>query len=305
MAYDPLVVASYYSSVFPARNDVYSHWTGGGWRPVRSPMTPEIVLAGLTGKGPSISGYMIAPGSVTHSVAVDFDSDDGYSRAVQLAATMYDAGIPAYTETSRRGGHLWCVLDAQLPAVAVRAALRGLIQAAHLPDNDPKIEIRPGSDTIADDGLGHCLRLPLMPHPKTGQRGEFVDALGNPVGRSMAEILLNLETVAKSATTFLRWAEYWKRPPVSHVPSRYGPPHEPFPEETSTASELLRSLWGVQNATPGRSVHCPAHDDQMASLSILRDDRRVICKAGYCVLNNDDHGRGTYELRKLAPTSQD
>lgn len=36
---------------------------------------------------------------------------------------------------------------------------------------------------------------------------------------------------------------------------------------------------GVMNARPGRTVRCPQHEDRAASLSILADDRRAICKA--------------------------
>jgi hypothetical protein len=39
----------------------------------------------------------------------------------------------------------------------------------------------------------------------------------------------------------------------------------------------------------------------MPSLSILKDDQRVICFSPSCVLNNNGHGRGTYELTKMAP----
>jgi hypothetical protein len=39
---------------------------------------------------------------------------------------------------------------------------------------------------------------------------------------------------------------------------------------------------GVLNARPGRTVRCPRHEDRSASLSILRDDRRAICKAASC-----------------------
>ena len=97
--------------VFAARNDVYSHWTADGWRPVREPLTGETVIAGLQGTGPSISGYMIAPGSVSHVAALDFDTDNGLEQAFALASFMGSHGLPAYVETSRRGAHLWCLLD--------------------------------------------------------------------------------------------------------------------------------------------------------------------------------------------------
>ncbi len=312
MTYDPLQVATVYAATFPARDDVYSRWTDQGWRPVREPLTGEVILAGLTGTGPSISGYMIAPGSVSHVLAYDFDTDNGFEQAFQLALFMEKEGLPAYVETSRRGAHLWCVMDQVKPAVAIRAAARGLLQAADLPDQDEHIEIRPGSDrvdaewhthvsgAVVGTGLGHALRLPLMPHPKTGKTGRMLHPNGSRLGATMAEILLTMEWA--SADSLVEWGSRWRRPPLTHLPPEYHNPHD-FPEDTSTASEILRELWGVHNARPGASVRCPAHEDKMPSLSILRDDRRAICKAGHCVLNNNDHGRGTYELRKLAPVA--
>jgi hypothetical protein len=320
VAYDPLQVATVYAATFAARTDVYSIWVVGpdpekpiGWRPVREPLTPEVVLAGLTGKGPSLSAYMIAPGSTSHVLAYDFDTDDGLSQAYTLSRFMVTQGLPSYVETSRRGAHLWCILDRALPAVAIRMAARGLLQGAGLPDTDDHIEIRPGSDrvdaewhehvegAVVGSGLGHALRLPLMPHPKTGKQGRLLYPSGTPIPGTLADIILAMDWAP--ADKLLVWAERYKPPPVERIPPKHSKPHEPFPEDPSTASELLRTLWGVPNAAPGRSVRCPAHEDKMPSLSILRDDRRVICKAGHCVLNNNDHGRGTYELRKLAPTS--
>lgn len=316
MAYDPQHVASYYAAIFPARNDVYSQWTPAGWRPVREPLTGEIVLAGLTGKGPSISGYMIAPGSTSHVLAIDFDTDNGLEQAFTLAQIMVANNLPAYVETSRRGAHLWCLLDDALPAIVIRSAARALLQAADLPSDDDHIEIRPGSDhvdaewhqhvsgAVVGEGLGHALRLPLMPHPKTGKTGQMLDANGDPVGRTMAEIILAMEEA--SAEDLAAWAERWKRPPVAYIPSEHRAPTS-FPEDNSSASEILRELWNVPNAAPGRVVSCPAkeyhsHGDIHKGLKIMPDDRRVICYKAGCILHKDGHGRGTHELRTLAPT---
>lgn len=296
--YDPLSVADYYRHLFPARNDVYSRWTQRGWRPLREPLTAGVVIDGLTGRGPSISGFMIAPPGVSHTAAIDFDRDDGLEQAFRLTRLMAADDMPAYVESSRRGAHVWMTFDQVAPARLIRAALRGMLQALELDAHDPKIELRPGTDTVADDGLGHALRLPLMPHPKTGKRGSFMHASGDPVGKTVADIMLNMEAASSEKLTV--WAERYQPPPVAHIPKDMRRPHEPFPEDDSTASEILRELWGVERAVPGRSVKCPAHEDSSPSLSILRDDKRAICKAPHCILNNNDRGRGTYELRSLA-----
>ena len=293
MAYSPIQVASYYAHLFAARQDVYSKWVDGvGWRPVRGPLIPEVILAGLSRSGPSISGYM---GATTHVVALDFDTDNGLDQAFQVARFV-DA--PAYVETSRRGAHLWMVLDRVVPAIAARAALRGLIQSAGLPD-DPHIELRPGADTIKEDGLGFALRLPWMPHPKTGVIGDMYNAQHEVMGPTIAAALLDIEWA--DTDTFLAWGERWVRPPVTDIPRTLREPRDDYPDDTTKASDILREMWGVANATPGRNARCPAHDDKVASLSILKDDRRAICHAGGCLLNNGDRGRGTYELRQLAP----
>ncbi len=52
---------------------------------------------------------------------------------------------------------------------------------------------------------------------------------------------------------------------------------------------------GVLNAKPGRTVRCPQHDDRAASLSILPDDKRAICK-GSCEWS----GRGVIAADVLA-----
>jgi len=302
--YEPLQVTLLYSNLFPARNDVYSHWTKDGWRPIREPMTPEIVLAGLTGNGPSISGFMIAPGNTSHSVAVDFDGESGFVDSLLLGRTMVEAGVPAYVEKSRRGAHLWCILDKPCPAVAIRMALRGLLQSAGLPPVDPKIELRPGTDTISEGGLGHALRLPLMPHPTTGFRGKMLDPLsGAPIGNTAAEVILAVDYA--SSATFLAWAEKYQRPPAV-VDHEHRNPREHPPDDGASAAELLRSLWGAHDAVPGKVIACPAksfhsHGDIHKGCRVFPDDKRVMCHKPGCILNNDGRGRGTYEIRKLAP----
>ena len=317
MAYDPLDVAAVYAAQFAARTDVYSRWTDDGWRPVRDTLTAEVALAGLTGTGPSISGYMIGPGSTSHILAFDFDTDNGLEQAITLATYMYDHGLPAYIETSRRGAHLWCLLDHVAPAVAIRAAARGLLQGAGLPSDDPHIEIRPGSDTIDAEwhphvtgavvgtGLGHALRLPLMPHPKTGRRGRMLGPTGIPMAGTLAQIMLALQDA--STEKLLEWGGRWHRPPLSGLPTAHRNARE-YPEDDASASELLRQLWGAHDAVPGKVISCPAtafhtHGDVHKGCRVFPDDRRVMCHKAGCILNNDGKGRGTYELRKLAPTA--
>ncbi len=309
--YRPIDIATVYVSMFPARTDVYAEWTDDGWRPVRHELTAQRAYDALTKKAPSVSGYMIAPGSRSHSFALDFDSESGADQATTIGRAAWEQGIPVYVEPSRRGAHLWGVLEVVAPARAIRNALRTLIRDAGHDPEDPKIELRPGSDTVDaeyDDGgnvigtgLGHAIRLPFMPHPKTGIGGRLVDPVSSePIGSSIGESLLNFQLVPWDwfADAAMRWAP---KPSPLRVSAWLRKPKAPLPEDDGSASDLLRELWGCQNAAPGRTVRCPAHDDKKSSLNILRDDKRAICMASGCVLNNDDRGRGTWELRHMAP----
>jgi hypothetical protein len=308
MAYEPLSVATYYIALFAPRQDVYNVWTDKGWRPKRKPLTPEVVLAALSKKGPSVGAYMIAPGNVSSMLAFDFDTKDGWEQALQLGQTMLDLGLTAYVETSRRGAHLWSPIDALMPAKTIRKAARSLLESA-LHSQDPHIEIRPGSDTVEaiwedghvlGNGLGHPLRLPCMPHPKTGKFGKMHHPNGRPVGGSLAEVLLNIDQTP--AALIEQRSTMWA-PTISGLPKAYRKQQHtgPDPYEDASVCDILMRLWDVHNARPGKAVKCPAHDDKNPSLSILPDDKRAICKSPGCILNNNDHGRGTYELTTLAP----
>jgi hypothetical protein len=62
-------------------------------------------------------------------------------------------------------------------------------------------------------------------------------------------------------------------------------------------SEVLRRDYAIE-ARPGRAVRCPFHDDRHPSLSILPDDRRVVCHAPTCRLAG--RGADAWDLAHLA-----
>jgi hypothetical protein len=280
-------------------------------------VTPERIVAAFRKEQPSMSGFFVAPDNHSHVLAFDFDSDDGEAKAVRLGKTLWVSGIPAYLEPSRRGAHLWVVFEERLPARVIRRAARYFLERSDMgmvPDHkrpgfivpDPKIEIRPGQDTVADGGVGLALRLPTMPHPKTGVRHPLYNPCGNhrelQIGANLAEMLKNL-SLAPAKWAVQASADYVAPVDPRSISKVYKNPRAEQPDEFAEASvcDMLRDYWGVTNARPGKAIRCPAHDDQMPSLSILRDDRRVICKSPPCDLNNNDRGRGSYELYKMAP----
>lgn len=340
--------AAQYIATFSARADAYSVWIGDTWsvayvdpyaQPrVWSPLTPEVVLNAFATMVP-ISGYMLGVESYSHVVALDIDRDDGMELGRRFCARLNELGGIGYLEASRRGCHLWIVVDQPRPGVLLRRALHAIIAesgfgpcpgAGHRPGAnknnktvcsackhainprdlvdelvaphfDPRIELRPGSDRLSGpEALGHCLRMPTMPHQLTGKRYVLVSSAGEVISAKLAEMMVAIEFTP--ARIFNEAADRAPLPPAASPPTglRY-----PFgiPKGEESASQILRDLWGSTEARPGHVIHCPAHDDQRPSLSILPDDQRAICRSPSCELNNNDHGRGTHELRAMAPSA--
>lgn len=288
-------VAEQYIATFAARDDAYAGWRNGTWVCVKEPLTANVIGNAFTG-GPPVSAYLMTPESDTHVAAIDFDSDDGLDLAKRLRAAMAERGVTGYVELSRRGAHLWVVLDRRVAARTVRRALKGYLAAAQIPES-PKVELRPSHDEIKADGYGSPIRMPTMLHPKTGLRYPLLEADDTPMPGKLAGMLLRIEP--SSANAVVAMADTMRPTPRDAKAGDRRPWDGPKVE--GTASDILRSRWGAVDARPGHSIRCVAHDDKVASLSILADDQRAICKSPACPLNNNDRGRGTYELTRMAP----
>lgn len=294
---DKSIIAATFAATFSARQDAFAAFLGTSWVCVKEELTPEVVMAAFAG-GPSISGYTITPQNTTHVGCIDFDCDDGLALAKQLRAAMAEKGVFGYVEMSRRGAHLWIVLDAQVSAKTLRRAFMALLTGIGqkwAPEN-PKIELRPAADEIKPDGFGSPIRMPTMPNPKTGLRYPMLAEDDTLIPRGLDKLCLAIdltpawimESLASSIRPNLKDARRGDR-------QQY---HGPVTE--GSASDILRTLWGALDARPNHTIKCVAHQDKIASLSILADDQRVICKSPSCSLNNSDKGRGTYELTQMA-----
>lgn len=293
------LIAAVYTGTFAARSDAYAAFSGSSWICVKEELTPEIVMAAFAG-GSSISGYTITPQNTTHVGCIDFDCDDGLALAKQLRAAMAAKGVFGYVEMSRRGAHLWVVLDAVVPAKIMRRGLMAFLRQIGqqwAPEN-PKIELRPAADEIKPDGYGSPIRMPTMPNPKTGLRYPMLAADDSLIPRGLDKLCLAIDLtpawVMESAADSLR-------PDVKNLPSDYFPPRVIRPDAAvESICGVLMEVWGVPRAAPGRTIVCPMHDDTTPSLSISHDDERCWCKSPRCIAYNDGHGRGPAELRKLA-----
>ena len=290
--------ATFYAATFAARLDDHTLYNGSMWVRAGKPLTADAVLRGLAGTGPSLSGYFLTPQSTGHVAAIDFDSDDGLALARRCRAALAKRGAPSWVEASRRGAHLWVVSDAVHSGLVLRRMLRAVLRDAEV-EETPKVELRPAQDEIKPDGYGSPLRLPTMPNPKTGLRYPMLDADDRPLPRRIDAMMLAIDQAPAWVVESLAMSY---RIDPKNLPADYRPPRMIRQDDDESASEILRTLWGMPEPKVGRANHCPSHGpDRHPSLSIAADDKRCWCHSPGCILDNEGRGRGTHELRKLAP----
>jgi hypothetical protein len=140
---------------------------------------------------------------------VDQVGDTVIPHVLALRVVLAELGLPGFVEASRRGGHLWFLLDRALPAHMARSVLEATLGELRadgltvLPYELYPIATEPGM-------LGQAVRLPLGIHQLTGKRYPLFDAEGLPcaftTARAATEFVLAQPRVSAQ---FLRarWAE--------------------------------------------------------------------------------------------------
>ncbi len=286
-------VAAVYWSTF-AGAPRYSAWNGQHWQPEQGEPAGEVIVAALTGDGPPLSAFFLDDTDRTHVLALDADAEDGWPAIERIAAALLAAGVVCYTERSRRGGHLWIVVDRVIPAIVGRRALMAAIAAAGLDPADPHLELRPSSDRHTSPFAGGSLRAPWMPHPTTGARyGLLNPATSEPLHPKVAGALLALELADAAAVAAL--AERYSPPRTITTAARsVGADRTP-----GAVSAVLAERFGVA-AVPGRSIRCPFHEDRHPSMRIAADDRRAWCHAPDCEAHEGGRGITAWQAARLA-----
>jgi hypothetical protein len=150
----------------------------GSYRWVYEDCTPHLAAAHLAGEVTLAFSSTDARGYARWA-CLDVDVPGSLPQVLMLRAALAELGLPGLVEASRRGGHLWLLLDEPISAVALRFAVASaLSEAAAMGVEIPTYELYP--DTSAVGALGHAVRLPLGVHRKTGRRYPLFDAAGLP-----------------------------------------------------------------------------------------------------------------------------
>jgi hypothetical protein len=89
--------------------------------------------------------------------------------------------------------------------------------------------------------------------------------------------------------------------PAARPPRRDMPGESPIERFNAAVgvTDVLSREWGLP-AVPGKTVRCPVHEDRHPSLSVLPDDRRVLCHAPGCLLNDGGRGADAWALAQVA-----
>jgi hypothetical protein len=149
-----------------SRHDDYAlQQADGRYRRVGRPLTYSALRRHLAGAD-TIGTYVTDEQGTCRCAIFDSDlaGEAGLQQLAAVQAALAAAGIPSHLEESRRGGHLWVLLDRLLPASQLRRWL--------LPYCPGGVEFYPRQDE--GDGYGSLMRLPFGVHRVSGRRYGFV-----------------------------------------------------------------------------------------------------------------------------------
>jgi len=146
----------------------------GSYRWIYEELTPQLVAAHLSGELTLACSSSDARGCARWG-CLDVDVPGSLPQLLALRRALAALGLPGLVEASRRGGHLWLLLDEPVPVVALRHAVaEALSEAAARGVEISTHELYP--DAIGRGMLGHAVRLPLGVHRRTGLRYPLFDA---------------------------------------------------------------------------------------------------------------------------------
>ncbi|MFH1680632.1 MAG: hypothetical protein ABIH26_08315 [Candidatus Eisenbacteria bacterium] len=124
-----------------------------------------------------VGSYAPAPDGTTPWICIDLDGEghafaleDPKVAAVEVHRRFAEHSLPAFLEKSGggHGWHVWCFVEAPIPASKARRLARAMIPEGILLANGDEadvdqgrgVEIFPKQDRIADGGTGNCVWLP-------------------------------------------------------------------------------------------------------------------------------------------------
>jgi hypothetical protein len=227
-----------YRELFIHRQDVFAQQTPkGAYFLKRSPISDDVIRSHLQGEL-TAGFYALCPDNSTRWVCLDADRDDGLEQLQAAWKQLEQQGIPSLLEGSRRGGHLWILLE---PIEAAKARRFILSALPHLEG----VEVFPKQDRLPDGGVGSLVRGPLGIHLLTGRRYPFLDPISlQPLAGSVQATLEYLPSVSRVSVSQVaqRWAtaEHQSGPAESIKPAGSHPEVRPHFASGAVDRDLSR-----------------------------------------------------------------
>jgi hypothetical protein len=300
-------VLALYKALFVVRADTFAlQRADGSYFRVPRPITDLLVQAHMGGH--ITAGWYALHGGMCRWLCFDADDRPGWAGLHRLQAVFAADGIVAHREHSRRGGHLWVLLDGLLLADAARRVGLSYLDRLGLTGS---VELYPRQDRAP---YGSLVRGPFGVHRLDGRRYLF-DLAG-----SVAEQLTALWSARASSERLLALDRLREVQDVRVAP----PPPRRRPVRGGSAIARLNRLLDVWALASGATRldpqtgmgRCPFHPpDRHPSFGVNRREGWWICFHGadgsgrrpmggdafefYCRLNGLSHREGVARLGYL------
>jgi hypothetical protein len=264
---------------FVQRWDLYARQLEDGrYICVHEPLHVGLLFAHLR-REITLGTYILDQDSQARFLVLDADEDQSWGDLVRLAKELAGEDVPAYLETSRRGGHLWLFLARAVPGQEVRAFGQGLLATHHVEG----VELFPKQDELSG-GPGSLIRLPFGVHWLTGRRYGFCTPDGRPLAPTVREQIYALrapETVPEAAFEAYRSFVPSEPPVLAEEPSEA--PRGKLSERIKASVTVLEFVSQYVDLKPvgsGALGLCPFHDDHHPSFGVNDEENYWNCFAG-------------------------
>lgn len=253
----------------------------------RTSLSPTLITHHLWGEV-TIGAYALNEQSEGKWICIDADDEQQWQQLLLLVAGLEQEGFRAYSELSRRGGHVWLFFAQVLPGDYLRRFGLRLLEKYNL----SSCELYPKQVEQHGKMLGSFVRLPFGVHRKTGRRYGFVDRYGQALAPSIREQLHILSQPSYIPLQFLvqvmteRKSVVIEQPqPVASVTPIEQPQQYPDPLPLSERIKKIVSITrlvadcGIE-VDQGNKGHCPFHDDEHVSFQVFPETNTWHCYAG-------------------------
>jgi hypothetical protein len=223
--------------------------------------TPQLLAAHLAGEVTLAISSTDARGGCRW-LCLDVDQVDALPKLLALASALTARGLPGLVEASRRGGHLWLLLDAPTSATAARhVVLQTLDDLQRGGMAVPAYELYPDAAAEGQGALGHAVRLPLGIHRLTGRRYVLFNEYGYPCAFSSTEAAL-------------RFMLAWPRVSAAEVVRRDQELGQHAPQGDRDAGDMGERSLDLPRRRGGVGTHSPVIrwvDAAISPLDLLAD----------------------------------